>query len=138
MRKLIYLFTLLLLANLSFAQQKQVAGTVPSKATGAALQGVTVQSGNNITATDATGKYLIAAAVGQPLKFSFTGLKPVTVNYDGNSLVMDIQMQEDIQNLEEVVVTGYTTEKKKDLKGAVTVVKMGDALKETNSNVLKS
>jgi hypothetical protein len=55
MRKLTCLITLLLMAVITNAQIKQVAGTVTSKLTGKPLQGVTVQAPEAVTTTDAAG-----------------------------------------------------------------------------------
>ena len=74
MPKLLYLMLLVLLSNIAFAQRKQVTGTISSKA-GAPLQGVTVQSGNAITQTDAAGKFAIDAEVGKTIKFTYPGLQ---------------------------------------------------------------
>lgn len=138
MRKLRYLLILLLLGNISFAQQKQVSGTVTNESDGTALGGVTVQTGNNTTITDTSGKFTLDAAVGNVISFSFSGKKSVSYKVKNNDATIAIQLENDAQNLDEVVVVGYTTEKKKDLKGAVTVVKMSDALKETNANLFTS
>ena len=138
MRKAIYLATFLLMANWAFAQQRQVSGTVTSKSNGKPLQGVSVQAGNNTTTTDAAGKFEITITNNQTLVFSYAGLKSFSIKTTNANSELAIQMQEDLQSLDDVVVVGYTTEKKKDLKGAVTVVKLGDLLKETNSNLLSS
>lgn len=138
MRKLVCLFTMLLSMQFSFAQQKEVTGIVTNKSTGATLQGVSVQAGNNVTVTDAAGKFSVAAKTGEKIIFTHTGMRLTSITVSENNLTLSVQMEEDLQNLEEVVVVGYTTEKKRDLKGAVTVVKMGDVLKETNSNLITS
>ena len=137
MPKLLYLMLLVLLSNIAFAQRKQVTGTISSKA-GAPLQGVTVQSGNAITQTDAAGKFAIDAEVGKTIKFTYTGMKGVDRTITANDQDLSLQLEEDLQGLDAVVVVGYTTERKRDLKGAVTVVKMEDAMKETNANILAS
>jgi TonB-linked SusC/RagA family outer membrane protein len=129
---------MLLAVHFSFAQQKQVSGTVTAKSTGSPLQGVSVQAGNNLTITDAAGKFSVAAKTGEKIAFTYTGMRPSSITVSDNNLTVSIQMEEDPQNLDDVVVVGYTTEKKRDLKGSVTVVKMGDVLKETNSNLLTS
>lgn len=138
MRKLMYVFSLLLIGNISLAQQKQLSGTVINQGTGTPLEGVTVQSGNNSTITDANGKFTINAVPGNIIRFSFSGKKAYNYKVTNNSAAISVQLENDPQNLDEVVVVGYTSEKKKDLKGAVTVVKMSDALKESNANIFTS
>ena len=48
----------------------------------------------------------------------------------GNGSPLTIQLQDDTQNLDEVIVVGYSVQKKKDLTGAVSVLEVGD-LKDT-------
>ena len=138
MRRLKYFLVLLLIGNFSFAQQKEISGTVTSKSDGTPLSGVTVESGKSATITDANGKFTIDAASGSVLKFSFTGKESFNYTVTKGTNNISVPMENDLQNLDEVVVVGYTSEKKKDLKGAVTVVKMADALKETNANIFTS
>ena len=75
MQKLSCLITLLLLAVITNAQIKQVAGTVTSKLTGKLLQGVTLQSLDAVTTTDAAGTYSVKAKKGDKIVFSFSGMK---------------------------------------------------------------
>jgi TonB-linked SusC/RagA family outer membrane protein len=135
---MIFLLIFLLIGNISYAQQKQISGTVTNKSDGTPLEGVTVQSGNNSTITDATGKFTINGIPGSIIRFSFTGKKAFNHKVENNDASILIQMETDAQNLDEIVVVGYTSEKKKDLKGAITVVKMADVLKETNANLATS
>ncbi len=137
MRKLMYLLILLMAANFSFAQQKELTGTVTSS-DGAPLAGITVQTGASTVVTDANGKFSINAAPGNTITFSSAGKKTATYKVKGGDTEISMQMENDAQNLDEVVVVGYTTEKKKDLKGAITVVKMNVVLKETNANLATS
>ena len=138
MRKIRYVIILLLLGNISLAQQKQVNGTVTGKVDGTALEGVSVQSTINSAVTDANGKFSINASPGTMLTFSFAGKKTYQYKVTNSGEPVSVQLENDVQNLDEVVVVGYTTEKKKDLKGAVTVVKMTDVLKESNANLFAS
>jgi len=137
MRKLISLITLLLIAVVVNAQQKKISGTVTTKDS-KPLQGVTVQNGNTLTVTDAAGAYSIEAKPGDKIAFSFSGMKSIVLAVSSALENTAVKMEEDSQSLDDVVVVGYTTERKKDLKGAVTIVKMGDALKETNANLVTS
>ena len=63
---------------------------------------------------------------GDVLEFSFIGYKPQTVTIT-NQRVLDIALQEDLQELQEVVVIGYGTQKKSDVSGSVSSVS-GDKL----------
>ena len=136
MRKLLISFTFLLAALFTFAQQKQVTGTVTAKSTAAPLSGVNVQAGSNSSVTGADGKFTVVAASGTKIVFSYVGLRSVSVLVNAATTDITVSMEEDPQDLDQVVVVGYTTEKKKDLKGAVTIVKMSDALKENNANIV--
>src|SRR5690606_3610703 len=96
-----------------------VSGTV-SDQKGEPLPGVTVSVlGTSIgTATDLDGRYAITVPEGSKLAFSFIGFESQTVEVGGRS-VIDITLMEDMASLEEVVVVGYGTQKKRDVTGAV-------------------
>jgi TonB-linked SusC/RagA family outer membrane protein len=91
--------------------------------TGGTLPGATVVVvGTKLgVVTDIAGKYVINAAAGSTLKFSFVGFadqtKPV-----GKNLVINAKMASDSKTLEEVVVVGYSTQKKATVVGAITQV----------------
>ena len=103
------------------AQQQQVQGTVVDK-TGEPLIGVTVQvvGQQGGAVTDLDGHYIIKAAKGAQLKFSYIGFTEQVLKVTGDKL--DVTMSEDNQTLQEVVVVGYGTQKKESLTGAVTVI----------------
>jgi len=117
------LFLLLLSISLAHAQSTQsttVTGTV-SDQDGEALIGVTVVlKGTTIGGiSDVSGNYSIEVPEGvETLVFSYIGM--VTQEMDiGNNTVIDLTMQQDIMGLEEVVVIGYGSIKKRDLTGSV-------------------
>src|ERR1035438_4356881 len=124
MRKLQILLPMLLLALFSFAQQKIITGRVTNKTTGEPLQGVTVQSRNKAATTDADGKFSIAASVGETINVSFVGMNLLRVKVTNSSSNLTLIMEEGSNDLNQVIVTGYKTEKKVDLTGAVSVVKL--------------
>jgi len=127
MRKFFILLPLLLLvATCAFAQQEKISGVVTDK-DGKQLQGVTVQviESKNVTITDANGAFTIQAAVGQTLQFSYVGLTPVLVKV-ANANNLKVAFENSANALSDVVITGYTAEKKKDLTGAVSVVNVND------------
>ena len=107
--------------------QKTVTGTVKD-ATGEPMIGVSVVvDGTSIGGvTDLDGNFTIQKVPNSGvLKFSYVGYKEQKVSVAGkNSL--DIVLQEDAMGLDEVVVVGYGTMKKKDLTGAVASVKTDD------------
>jgi TonB-dependent starch-binding outer membrane protein SusC len=125
MRKLFSLLPLLLMAMFSFAQQKTVVGTVVSKTGNKPLAGVTVQVKNRSAVTNESGKYSIEAAAGETITFTYVGMKPVSVKVGNTTQSFSVELEEGVGELEQVVVTGYKSEKKVDLTGAVSVVNLG-------------
>ncbi|GAA4320237.1 TonB-dependent receptor [Mucilaginibacter gynuensis] len=115
------------MARSGFAQTQTISGVVTDKSTSAPFEGVTVTiiETQKATVTDAKGKFTIQAEIGQSLQFNFVGAQSVTRKItDGKAL--SVQMESSNINLNEIVVTGYQKERKKDLTGAVSVVKVRD------------
>lgn len=103
-------------------QNQQISGTVTSKVDGMSVIGATViETGNptNGTVTDLDGKFTINVKLGAKLTISYIGYTSVTVKAVPN---VNIVLSEDSEMLNEVVVTGYTTQRKADLTGSVAVV----------------
>ncbi|GGA90671.1 SusC/RagA family TonB-linked outer membrane protein [Puia dinghuensis] len=127
MRKLQVLLPMLLLALFGIAQQKNITGKVTGKTSGEPLQGVTVTVGSRSVQTDAAGKYTIAAAPGETLTFSFVGMTTQKMRVSSTTAEFNLTMEESNSDLNTVVVTGYKSEKKVDLTGAVSVVNLSAA-----------
>ena len=107
--------------------QKTVTGTVKD-ASGEPMIGVTISTGKGTgTVTDVDGKFTLQnVSPSTTLSVSYVGYKPQTLKVGGgNSL--NIVLQEDNTTLEDVVVIGYGTMKRKDLTGSVASV-TGDKL----------
>ena len=107
--------------------QKTVTGTVKD-ATGEPMIGVSVVvDGTSIGGvTDLDGNFTIQKVPNSGvLKFSYVGYKDQKVSVAGKNSV-NIVLQEDAMGLDEVVVVGYGTMKKKDLTGAVASIKPAD------------
>ena len=102
--------------------QKTVSGVVTDN-TQTPLIGVTVLVVGTATGTitDIDGNYSINVEDGATLSFSYTGFASQEIEV-GNQSVIDVTMQEDVAQLSEVVVTGYSSQKKANLTGAVGVV----------------
>jgi len=134
-KKLVLL--LLLFASLSNAQMGKivVSGTV-NDAKGIGLAGVTVSASNKIsTTTDLNGNYAITVLNEQAiLKFSYVGFLTQD-KIVGSNRTIDIALQEDKKELEEVVVVGYGSQRKKDVTGAITSVKVKDMLNVPTTSV---
>lgn len=111
------------------AQQRTVSGVVTSAEDGAPLPGVSIaeKGTTNGTMTNANGEFTIAVNDNAILVFSFVGLITTEVNVQGQSRLA-IQLKQDMQQLEEVVVTGLATSvKRSNLANAVSTLS-GDEL----------
>ncbi|WP_370631316.1 SusC/RagA family TonB-linked outer membrane protein [Robertkochia aurantiaca] len=117
-----YILLLLLLSPLGLLAQQMVSGVVTEAATGTPMPGVNVVvKGTTVgTATDFDGNYSIEAENGDVLVFSYIGFQ--TQEKTVNSSTINVALTEDAQALDEVVVIGYGTVKKKDATGAVNLV----------------
>ncbi|MCB7481477.1 SusC/RagA family TonB-linked outer membrane protein [Christiangramia sediminis] len=109
---------LVLVVQISFAQQKTVSGTVVDE-DGLPVPGVTVmvQGTGEGTQTDFDGNYSISVNQGQRLVFSFVGFVSQEIPV-GTSSVLDVTMQTDVGKLEEVVVLGYSTKGVEEVTGS--------------------
>lgn len=134
------LSTLLLLVMVITAQAQNITvhGTVISAADDEPLIGATVMSnheGSNGAATDFDGNFTLTVPAGSTLTVSYIGYKAKTVTAEPE---MTIYLEEDAAILDEVVVVGYTAEKKSDLTGSVSVVKMKDVADIPTGNVIQA
>ncbi len=94
---------------------------------GEPIIGATIQEkgAKNMAVTDLDGNFSINLSGGKQITVSYIGMKTATVNVSGKSNV-DIVMEDEATTLNDVVVIGYGTVKKKDLTGAVTSVSAKD------------
>lgn len=111
-------------AQKNVIQQTRPVGLIKGSVTsdsGEPLTGVTVKvsGGGNGTVTDIDGNFSVNAAPGSLLTFSYTGFKPQTVKAQEG---MQVVLQSSVNDLNEVVVVGYGTQKKANLTGAVASV----------------
>ena len=118
------LFCLVAVISLSVsAQNVTVTGTVTDK-TGETVIGASVvqkENTSNGTITDIDGKFSLSVPANSTLVFSYVGMTSQEIPLKGKTKV-DIVMEDDAQALEEVVVIGYGTVKRRDLTGAVASV----------------
>ncbi|MDR2233382.1 MAG: TonB-dependent receptor [Tannerella sp.] len=120
-------------------QDNPISGTVRDESN-EPLIGVNVQvKGTTIgTITDIDGKFSLSVSGSQSiLVFSYVGYltQEITVS---TQRTMNVVMREDSQSLDEVVVTGYSTQRKRDLTGAVAVVKMNEIENIPSSNIMQT
>ena len=115
-------------------QTRKVTGTV-NDAFGPVAGANVIQKGTtNGTTTDMDGNFSIEVPENAILQISFIGYLQQDIPVKGKTTI-SILLKEDTQALEEVVVVGYGTMKKKDLTGAVASVKMDDAPVGTVSTI---
>ncbi len=132
-------WVLLLFSCLSLnAQTGTVSGTVSGADNGDVLPiaNVKIKGTNTGVATDIDGRYSIEAAATDVLVFSYIGYtdKEVAV---GNQKTINVSLATSSTTLEDVVVVGYSTQKKSDLTGAVGIVDVEDAKKTVTYDVAK-
>ena len=108
---------------LGFAQERTITGTVTQAVDGLPLPGanVIVKGTARGVQTDFDGNYSIKAQQGEVLIFSYVGLKTIEMTV-GASSVIDVALESDNQ-LDEVVVVAYGTQKREAIVGAVDVIK---------------
>lgn len=87
---------------------------------------VTIKGKTNGTITDVDGRYSIEASIGDVLQVSFIGCVSSNLILKEN-IINNITLTEDTQNLDEVIVVGYATQRRRDLTGAIASVQ-GDNL----------
>ncbi len=133
MRLLITTILVLFFGIGAMAQQKTVTGRVFNKTTGTPLAGVTVQSNNRAALTDTSGRFAIQAATGETLTLSYIGMNTLSIKVTDAADMPDIMMEEGNTSLNQVVVVGYTSQRKQDVTGAVAVVEMAPAVKNNSS-----
>lgn len=113
---------------------KMITGTVLD-ASGVPVIGanVMVKGSLNGTITDVDGKFTLEVAEGSILEISYIGYLTQTIEVDGKNV--SVTLEEDTQKLDEVVVVGYGTLKKKDLTGAVKRVDLENTIAGANTSI---
>jgi len=140
MKKMYYLFTLLIVSVLTLsAQTKSASGTVTLETDGDPVIGASVSvKGTTIgTVTDANGKFTFSEipATATHIVISYIGLETIEVAIGTD---LKIKMKESAEALEEVVVIAYGTAKKSSFSGSATQIK-GEKIQKTQvSNVSKA
>ena len=125
---------LVLLVQVSFAQEKTVSGTVTDNS--GTLPGVSVliKGTTTGTETDFDGKYSIKAKSGDVLSFSYVGYTTVEKTV-GTANTINVILEESSNVLDEVVVVGYGTTTKQTFTGTAKVVKAAELEKKSVSNI---
>jgi len=120
MKKLLLISLLVLFIQSTFGQTKTINGTVKNKTDGFPLPGVSVliQGTSNGTTTDFDGNYTISVAPGRSLAFSYMGFETTIVKVDAQQKI-NVDLAESTSKLDEVVIVGFSSQKKTNLTGAV-------------------
>jgi len=134
---IIIIFALASMTLFAQAQTLTIKGTVKD-ISGDPLIGVSIQLKANAkvgTITDLNGAFSLEAPAKSFITFSYLGYNPQTVAASAN---LNIVLQEANKDLDEVVVIGYGTVKKRDLTGAVSSVKHEDIARTPTSNAMEA
>lgn len=126
----------------SYAQPSEIVGTVIEAQSKLPLAGVTVrfqgETSASSTSTDESGRFVLKASESAGnLSFSLVGYLAREVVYPGVSL-QTIALTKENTALDEVVVVGYGTVRKRDLTGSVVSVKGDEIAKVPSANIIES
>ncbi len=138
MRCFLLLLFLSALSVRAFAQDFLLTGKVLDLNENLPLPGVSIQVKNTTrgVATDANGSFSISVSKGQILVFSYIGYEAQSVTV-GNSNILDVKLSPQSNNLNEVAVVGYGTQKKVSLTGAVSSINAGNLKNQVTKNLLE-
>ena len=127
MKRILFFSLLSLLTTVAFAQNT-VTGSVKDAVTGDPLMGVgVIVSTGGGAVTDMDGNYSVNAGENATLTFNLLGYADVQEPVNGRARI-DVVMKEDVNFLDEVVVMGYTTQKKNELSSSVVSLKSEEIL----------
>ena len=134
-KRLILSVLTLMLAAVTFAQS-DITGTVVDPE-GEPIIGATImeKGTSNGVITDIDGNFKMKVAAGTTLVFSYIGFNTQELPAQNG---MQVQMKEDATELAEVVVVGYTTQRKADLTGAISTVSIDEMAKQNENNPMKA
>src|SRR5438132_1361486 len=118
-------------------QQIEISGKVTAP-DGERIRGASVRIRGTTTSavTDDQGKYSLTAPGDAVLVFNRIGYRGVGVSVGGRTSI-DVVMERAVTVLPEVVVTGYTTQKRADITGAVATVDVAGISQQTSTSVLQ-
>lgn len=127
---------MLMACTIIYAQKLEVSGTVVDQ-TGEAIVGATVMEKGvgNGTVTDIDGHFKMSCNEEAVLVVSYIGYETQTVKAGRDIRVV---LGETASMLNELVVTGYTTQRKADLTGAISVVSVDELAKQNENNPMKA
>lgn len=120
LKRILLSFTLIMVCMVASAQKIVATGTIVDES-GLGVIGATVmeKSSANGTVTDLDGNFKLEVSRGATLVISYIGYQTIEL---AAAEGMKVTLNENVNDLNEVIVTGYTTQRKADLTGAVSVV----------------
>jgi len=132
------ILSIFLTSTNAFAQTSKVTGTIINQRSSTPVPGatITVKSNSRATVSDESGKFAIEAAAGDVLVITSIGFASQEVKVGSGDL--RVLMQEAENQLENVIVIGYGTQKKKLVTGANIQVKGTDIQKQSTTNALQA
>lgn len=121
-------------------QDRMVYGIVQDSKSGEPLEGVTVKvlGTNKVTSTDSKGKFSIQVVVNEVLLMSYVGYSVARVPITASSTDIKVSLTKTLSDLAEVVVTGYGSQRKKDLTGAVSLVDVDQLKSQPTSSAVEA
>ena len=130
------MFILLLISSLSYAQQVLISGKITAADDGGLMPGVSIRlKNNNISSiSNVDGRYSILASKGNILIFSFIGFNTSEYLVKDNNEI-NIVLTTSINSLNEVVVTGLTTQRRSDVTAAISTISGKEILKSPVTNI---
>jgi TonB-linked SusC/RagA family outer membrane protein len=134
-----WLMLLVTLATLGLQATAQVKGRVVSDK-GSPLPGATVttKTGTSSAVTNDKGTFSLAAKAGDTVVVSYIGYQSTAIPVKTNSNLGTITLKSTYNTIDQLVVTGYQTQKKADLTGSVAVAKISDIKDIPNSNPMQA
>ena len=140
-KNLLITCVMLLFAITSMAQNKITISGVVTDKTGETVIGASVRvkgQESKGSITDINGKYqIVDVASNTTLIFGYIGMREQEIAVNGRSTI-NVKMEEDSQLIDEVVVVGYGSAKKRDLTGSIVTVKADEIASKPSTNPLAS
>ncbi|HZL08619.1 MAG TPA: TonB-dependent receptor [Prolixibacteraceae bacterium] len=122
-KTVVLIFVLCLIVQLTMAQKRSVSGVIREKSTNESIPGVSVleKGTTNGTITNIDGRFELSVNEGSTLVVSYIGMKTKEAKV-GNASTINFSLESSVEEVDEIVVVGYGTQKKANLTGAVASV----------------
>ncbi len=135
MKKYLFIFVCLCMSIAVFAQQKSISGTVVDSKNEPVIGASILEKGTtNGTITDLDGKFALNVFPNSTLSVTYIGYKGQEISVGAKNTFI-IVLQEDTEQLDEVIVVGYGTQKKSSMTAAVASISAKEIQKQVAGNV---